>query len=270
MRALAAGLLLAAALAARAAAPVAFVADVRGNATIEGDGRLAFLAELAPGTRLLLGSHAVVAITYAASGTEFTVSGPGEFLVAPAEVKAEKGSAPKRRSVATLSDPGVVTRLSQTATASLRMRSLATPPADKPGLASPVDTRISTLRPVLMARAAPPGSTAVLLDASGRELWRGDAGAEGARPALRLSPATRYSWTLATPAGTLGEARFETLPAEAIARVEKSRAAARAFPERVLHALLLQDLGAAQEAREAWAVLARERPDLPELAALAR
>jgi hypothetical protein len=36
-----------------------------------------------------------------------------------------------------------------------------------------------------------------------------------------------------------------------------------------MHALLLQDLGATQEAREAWAALARERPDLPELAGLA-
>jgi len=37
-------------LAARAAAPVAFVTDVKCNATIEGDGALNFLAELATGT----------------------------------------------------------------------------------------------------------------------------------------------------------------------------------------------------------------------------
>ena len=87
---------------------------------------------------------------------------------------------------------------------------------------------------------------------------------------LKLSPATRYTWTLMTPQGAVAEAKFETLPAEAVARAEKSRAAARSFSERVLHAFLLQDLGATQDAREAWAVLARERPDLPELAALAR
>jgi hypothetical protein len=34
--------------------------------------------------------------------------------------------------------------------------------------------------------------------------------------------------------------------------------------------MLLQDLGAGQEAREAWAALARERPEVPELAALSR
>ena len=73
-----------------------------------------------------------------------------------------------------------------------------------------------------------------------------------------------------TPKGVLGEARFETLPAQAMARAEKSRASARTFTDRVMHAFLLQDLGATQDAREAWAALSRERPDLPELAALAR
>jgi len=69
-----------------------------------------------------------------------------------------------------------------------------------------------------------------------------------------------------TPKGVLGEAKFETLPAEVVARAEKSRAAARSFSDRVLHAFLLQDIGAAHDAREAWIGLARERPDLPELA----
>jgi hypothetical protein len=73
-----------------------------------------------------------------------------------------------------------------------------------------------------------------------------------------------------TPQGMLGEAQFETLGADAIAIASKSRASARTFGDRVLHALLLHDLGAAGEAREAWGSLARERPDLPELAALAR
>jgi hypothetical protein len=66
------------------------------------------------------------------------------------------------------------------------------------------------------------------------------------------------------------EGRFETLPADAIARAEKSRAAARSFTERLMHAMLLQELGASQEARQAWGELSRERPDLAELAALAR
>jgi hypothetical protein len=36
------------------------------------------------------------------------------------------------------------------------------------------------------------------------------------KPGVKLSPATRYRWTVMTPKGTLGEAQFETLSAEAI------------------------------------------------------
>jgi len=185
---------------AYAAPPVAFVADIRGNATIEGDGKLSFLAELEPGTRLLLGSGASASITYAASGAEFTLAGPGEFVVAAGEVKAEKGASPKKRSVGPLADPTVVGQISRSATASLRMRSI-TPPT------------------------APPD----------------------ARP----------------------ERRLQDLPPEARARAEKSRAAARTFTDRLMHAMLLEELGATVDARQAWAELSRERPDLQELAALA-
>jgi len=57
-RALLAAAALAATLAASAADPVAFVADLKGNATIEGNGKVSFLAELAAGTRLFLGTDA--------------------------------------------------------------------------------------------------------------------------------------------------------------------------------------------------------------------
>ncbi|MEO5749904.1 MAG: hypothetical protein ABIQ50_03245 [Usitatibacter sp.] len=270
MRLALAAALLASALFAQAADPVAFVADIRGNATIEGEGKLVtFLTELSPGTRLLLGSNAVASITYASSGAEFTIKGPGEFLVTATEVKAEKGTAPGRRDVLALVDPAIVTRTARAATASLRMRGIA-PRADATALQFPVETRVATLQPILRWRGELGDATVTVFDAGGREIWKGRARPEGTRPAIKLAPATRYSWSVTTPTGTLGQAGFETLPAEAMARVEAARARARTFPERVLHAMLLQDLGAAQEAREAWGGLARERPDLLELAAFAR
>jgi hypothetical protein len=70
--------------------------------------------------------------------------------------------------------------------------------------------------------------------------------------------------------GSAAEAQFETLPDAALRRAGRSRAASGTFGDRVVHALLLQEVGADQEAREAWAALARERPDMPELPALAR
>ena len=252
------------------AAPVAFVADIRGNATIEGDGRLAFLAELPPGTRLLLGSNAAAAIAYAASGAEFTVFGPGRFVVGDDEVTAEEGAKPKRRTGPALANTAVVARAAQTATASLRMRGLA-PAAAPAALEFPVATRIATLRPEMRWRQRPGEEYVLALqDAAGRELWKGPGKGSGTRPATPLAAATRYSWTVTGSRGLAGEAHFETLPADAIRRAEKSRSGARTFAERVVHALVLQEIGADQEARDAWAALAGERPDLPELSALAR
>lgn len=257
------------AAAAPAGPPVAFVADIKGNVTIEGNGKLAFLAEVAAGTRLLLGSNASVTITYAATGAEFTAGGPGELLVTAAEVRAEKGPVPKRRTVVTVSDPTVVGKLSQAATASVRMRGLA-PPAGPGALQFPVDTRVATLQPApRWAHDAGGAYTLTLQDANGKEVWKGTARPDAKLP-VRLSAATRYKWTVMTPRGELGAAHFETLPSEAIARAERARAGARSFADRVLHAVVLHDIGAAQEARAAWAELARERPDLPELASLAR
>ncbi|MGZ5082318.1 MAG: hypothetical protein ACXWHB_02480 [Usitatibacter sp.] len=271
MRVCAGAVLAAWALAASAAAPVAFVADVKGSATIEGDGDLAFLSELAPGTRLLLGTGAIATVTYGTSGAEFTLKGPGEFRVEEREVRTERGARPTRKTVAILSDSEVVAQVSRAATASVRMRSVARPPPSSV-LEYPVDTRVTTLQPVLRWKsdAAAQGATVTLSDAAGREVWKGEGRSGSARPGVKLTAATSYRWALITPKGAPAEASFETLPAPLLAKVERSRAAAKGFPERVLHALLLQDLGAGQEARDAWAALALERPDLAALQGLSR
>jgi len=269
MRIALAGALFAAALAAQAGSPVAFVTDIRGNATIEGNGKLAFLAELETGTRLLLGTGAVATITFAASGTEFALEGPGEFAIGIGDVKPDKGSAPpKKRAVSTLGDLGVVARVSRSATASLRMRGLA-PTPDPAALEYPVNTRIFSLQPTLKSRGTPAESRITIHDGSGKSVWSGPVQKQGTRVGVKLAPGSRYTWEISTPRGTLGPATFETLPADAIARIEKSRTRAKTFSERVVGAIMLHEVGATQDAREAWEELSRERPDLPELAALA-
>jgi hypothetical protein len=270
-RAVLAAVALTAALAAGAADPVAFVADLKGNATIEGDGKVKFLTELAPGTRLLLGTGASVAVTFASTGSEFTLVGPGEFVIAANEVLAEKGAAPTRRSVTLVKDGGVVAKAAQLASASIRMRGVVAEPTP-PALLYPVNTRVTSLQPQLRWNGEAPaeGFTVILADASEKELWKATGKPNAAKPTVKLSPAQRYKWTVMTSKGTIGEASFETLSPEAAARVEKSRVAARTFPDRVMHAFLLQEVGAAQDARELWGELARQRPDIPELSTLAR
>jgi hypothetical protein len=262
----------AAALVAQAADPVAFVADLQGNATIEGDGKVSFLAELPAGTRLLLGTGATVAITYSATGAEYTLTGPGEFLVSPGEVKAERGAAPKKRTVAVLPDAAVIAKLSRTANASLRMRGINPQGTAKVALEYPVNTRVTTLQPTLRWSGEPTAESfsVSVADAAGKEVWKGDVKPPMAKPAVKLAPATAYTWTVMTPNGARAEGRFETLSAAEMARAEKSRAGAKSFSERVMHAFVLQDMGATQDAREAWGALSRERPDLQELSVLAR
>lgn len=269
---LAAGLWIAA-TAAHAAA-VGFVTDLRGDARTASGTKIAFLGEVQPDTRVVLEAGARLTVIYIASGTEFTASGPGEFVFGNDEAKAVRGAAPTRRTVPSRPDAVVVTRVANSATASVRMRSAnpAPPPSGRPALLYPRNVPVATLRPTLSWAAEPSASgfTVVVANADGKPAWKGSSKSNSARVGARLAPASRYTWTLAAGETTLGEASFETLPEAAIKRVEASRAAARSFSDRILHAFVLQDVGATQDARQAWADLARDRPDLPELAVLAR
>jgi hypothetical protein len=88
---------------------------------------------------------------------------------------------------------------------------------------------------------------------------------------VKLQPDTEYSWAVSVAGQEIGAARFRTLPAATIQSAEKRRPSDKAeFSDRLLYALLLQEIGAVQEAQEAWAKLAQERTDLPELASLAK
>jgi hypothetical protein len=85
---------------------------------------------------------------------------------------------------------------------------------------------------------------------------------------MKLKPDTAYYWRVSAGEGQLASGRFRTLPLDAIRTVEARRPGPRAdFSDRLLFALMLHELGAQQEAREAWAALAKERADLPELPA---
>lgn len=270
-RLLVAGLLLAIAFVARAADPIAFVSDFKGEVAMNGGGRPPFLAELLPGTKLALGAGATVAVMFVVTGEEYSLKGPGEFVVTKEGVKATKGTAPASRMPAVRPSVATVVETSKTATASLRMRSAPGHRAARPGAVYPVNTKIATLQPTLRWSGDAGATYAVVVTAvSGKEVYRGSSRGNSLRLPVKLVADQGYTWACSAGDAIVAEARFETLSADAIAGAEKSRAGAKSFPDRVLLALSLQDLGAAQDAKDVWAQLAAERPDIPELAGLAR
>jgi len=148
----------------------------------------------------------------------------------------------------------------------------ATEPAAR--LQFPTQGTVATLQPAFRwAAAESKGPTEFVLSVAGEEkpVVTARVGTPTYVPSARLKPDTDYYWVVSAGGQELGTARFRTLTSEAVRRVEQRRPPASAeFSDRLLFALLLQEVGAVQEAREAWALLARERTDLPELSGLAR
>jgi hypothetical protein len=87
----------------------------------------------------------------------------------------------------------------------------------------------------------------------------------------KLQPEKDYLWYVTAAGNEVGSGRFRTLSADAVAQIERRRPSDKAdFSDRLLFTLMLQEMGAVQEARESWARLSHERDDLPELAAFAK
>ncbi|APV48733.1 hypothetical protein BWI17_02960 [Betaproteobacteria bacterium GR16-43] len=223
-------------------------------------------------TPITLGKGARAVLVYTATGVEFTLQGPGEFIVEAAEAKVVRGTPPSRRDAVSAPSAVLVQRNAEAVTASVRMRSISLQKPARPVLLYPQAGPIATLHPTFAwdAESGPSGFTVVVHSSDGKFIWRGSSKSQSLEAGMKFDIGRRYSWTLSSDSGVLGTATFETMPVAAIMRAEASRNRTKTFADRVLHAFVLQDLGATQDARLAWASLARERPDLPELAVLAR
>jgi hypothetical protein len=258
-----------------AADPVAFLSDLRGDVVLDGQSRPPFLAELLPGSKLSLKKDATAAVMFIVSGNEYGLRGPGEFVVGKTDVRAAKGPAPAKRTSSLRAKPEIVVQTSRSATASLRMRSLPSGARAEKVVTGPIypsNAKVATLQPTFRwaGEAKDPGFTLVIASFDGKEVFRGRSRTTSLKLPIKLAPGVRYAWTLSVADERLGEALFETMPVASIQSADKARAAARSFSDRVLVAFHLQDLGAAHDARELWADLARERPDSPEIATLSR
>ncbi|HRE13763.1 MAG TPA: hypothetical protein PLD37_06155 [Usitatibacteraceae bacterium] len=264
-------------LAAAAADGIAFITNLKGDITVDGSPRPLLMSELAKGQKLVLGKEAQLSVMYIQSGKEYALRGPGEYAVGEREIASSMGLPPAARETAWRASGDVLVKVSQTAAASIRMRSFAPAKVEtKPRLEYPTRGAVASLQPTLRWHAPDPKGavdlTVVLAGASdAKPLHKARVSGASWRVPARLKPDAEYQWTLTAGGVTLGSASFRTLPPAAQDRIDKRRPAEKAeFTDRLLFAMLLQEVGAAQDAAEHWARLAQERQDLPELASLAR
>ena len=263
----------AAAAAATAADGIAFITNMKGDVALDGNPRPTLLAELAKGQKLTLGPDAQASVIFVASGKEYALKGPGQFLVKETEMSASSGMPPITRETQWHASNKVLVQVAQTSAASVRMRSIAIPKPDMdPKLLYPTQGNIATLQPTFRWRGADGKGEFVLLVA-GQEKPVHSAKVSGGSYKLgaKLRPDTEYTWIVTVAGNEIGTGHFRTLTTEALAQVDKQRPSDKAeFSDRVMFALMLQDLGAMQDAHDSWTRLAQERDDLPELAAFAK
>jgi len=261
---------------AQAAAGIAFVTDIKGEVSVDGTPRPMLMSELAKGQKVVVGKDSLLAVMFIQSGKEYLLKGPADYTIGERDIASGIGMPPVARETAWRANNQVLVKVAQTSSASIRMRSIAPPkPEPKAKLEFPTRGAVTQLQPTL--RWTLPEGTAqadVTIAVAGKEdkpFARAKVGGTSHRFPAKLQPDTEYAWSVAVAGQEIGTARFRTLPAAALQDAQKRRPAEKAeFSDRLMYALLLQEMGAVQEAQEAWAKLAQERSDLPELANLAK
>lgn len=251
------------------------VTEVAGKVAIEGVGTVATLAEIPEGARLTVPAGARVVLVHLRNGREFRLADGGRYRVTADGIETAAGRAVAAVPLPAGDLPAVRVVTSRVAQAAVVMKEVGRPGLrdileEESWLTSPVDTAVVTLTPPFAWRAVPGADryTLTLAAEGGATLWAGSTAATQAPlPGdIRLSPGSRYVWKVeAAAAGkplAAAEAAFSTASAEAMERLARLRPAADApFARRVLYAAQLREAGAVEEARRAFAALARERPD---------
>ena len=253
---------------------IAFITDMKGEISVDGNARPALLSELLKGQRIVVGKQSQASVMYIATGKEYLLRGPADYVVKDNEIAGSTAMPPQTRETAWKTSNKMLAQVSQTAAASVRMRSLAKPKVSDDKLLFPTQGMVATLQPTLRWRDDPKAQGELTLLVPGQEKPVHVARARGGAyrvPAKLLEPNTDYLWTVSVAGNEIGSAKFHTLSADDMATLEQHRPSERAeFTDRLMFALMLHQMGAVQEAREAWAKLAQERSDLPELASLAK
>lgn len=272
---LAAALLLVSATPVLAAA-VGMVTDLSGKAWIvEGAIRqpLAVLGYLEPGTVVEVDKGGSVSITFYSPAQEQVFSGPAKFKLEKQGVTRISGAAPAVQPLGGMAAEATAKDMAQggrRTQAAVRMRSLAVGTAIA-GL-SPDKTAVRSTMPRFSWSAVPEvgkyrltlstgEGIAVLDEAVGGTEWRVPAD-------KALLAGKEYNWNveaiLADGAKLAGKGRFSVLDAAVAARLDAETPAGGApFAQRLRYAITLESAGLAEDARELWRVLAKERPAEP-------
>ena len=249
---------------------IAFLTNLKGEVAVDG-AKPQILSELARGQKLTLAKDAQASVMYIASGKEYALRGPGDYVVKETEVSASSGVPPLTRTTEWRASNKVLGQVAQTSAASVRMRSIAPPKGSAQLLYPDARQRRHPAADVPLGHAGPDRSHAL----RGRAMRSRCTAARPTATRIAFPPSsspTPSTCGSSAPARTSSApGKFRTLPLEAIQQVEKRKPSDRAeFSDRLLYALMLQELGAVQEAQELWSKLAKERTDLPELAGLAK
>ena len=254
---------------------IAFITNIKGDVAVDGNPRPVLLSELAKGQKVAIGKESQASVMFISSGKEYVLRGPNEFTVKDTEMSSSTGMPPTTRETQWRASNKVLAQVAQTSAASVRMRSIAQPKADTmPKLLFPVEGTVATLQPTFRWRGTDPamkGDFALFIIGQEKPVHVAKITAATYRLPAKLRPETEYGWTVSANGNEVGSGKFRTLSGEALAQLEKRRPSEKAeFSDRIMYTLLLQEMGATQEAHESWARLAQERGDLPELAAFAK
>jgi hypothetical protein len=254
---------------------IAFITNIKGDISVDGNMRPALLSELTRGQRIVVAKASEASVMYIATGKEYVLKGPADYTVKDTEISGSTAMPPVTRDTAWRTTNQVLAQVGRTSAASVRMRSIARPKVEEPVMIYPTRGSVATLQPTLRWRAddaKAQGELVLLAVGQDKPLHKAKAvGGSYRVPARLLAPDTEYVWTMTVAGNEVGSARFRTLSAEAQAQVDRRRPGDKAdFSDRLLFTLMLHEMGAVLEARDSWARLAQERGDLPELAAFAK
>lgn len=255
------------------AAAVGMVTDLTGKVwLVDGAIRqpLAILAYLEPAAVIDVEKGSSISITFYSPSEEQVFSGPAKFKIEKQGITRISGAAPAVQRLGALATDATTKEMNQSGRrtqAAVRMRSMA------------VGTWIVGLSPdkTAVRSTAPRFSWTAVSDTGKYRLTlttlegvpvfeEAVAGTELRLPADKaLTPGREYAWSVDTVradgAKMVGKGRFSVLDANAEARLAaESPQRGASFAQRVRYAITLEAAGLAEEARDLWRELARERP----------